>query len=462
MKLQMKGLSVAAVLMTGLLPAALNAQVLPKIDNIRSYGKDGINVFEDPKDTVTTPFDGIRFKLGAGFTQQFQNLKHKNPDALNNTVGDYATGVTGNKLRPITSGFQLSQANLFMDAQLADGIRLNVTSYMSSKHHNEFWVKGGFIQFDKLPFEGQFWDDIMKVVTLKVGHFEVNYGDAHFRRADGGQTIWNPFMENNLLDAFATEIGTEVLLRKNGFFGVVGVTNGALRGGVDSLFAAANPDGDLKKQPSVILKAGYDKQVTEDFRVRVSGSYYGNQSAGQGSLYAGDRSGSNYQNIMERNMDNASGTQGSAFIASGRVDPKFSKKINAFMFNGLAKYKGLEVFGTYETAKGRSVTYKNAYGATVLDKERSVNQFAIDGVYRFMKNENLFVGARYNTVSAELQGIEDKVKVDRVAFAAGWFLTKNVMLKGEYVIQKYKDFPPTDYRAGGKFNGYVIEAVVGF
>jgi len=40
-------------------------------------------------------------------------------------------------------------------------------------------------------------------------------------------------------------------------------------------------------------------------------------------------------------------------------------------------------------------------------------------------------------------------------------------LKGEYVTQKYRHFentitPNTDYRAGGKFNGYVIEAVVGF
>jgi hypothetical protein len=35
-------------------------------------------------------------------------------------------------------------------------------------------------------------------------------------------------------------------------------------------------------------------------------------------------------------------------------------------------------------------------------------------------------------------------------------------MKGEYVIQKYKDFPSSDIRNGGKFNGYVIEAVVGF
>ena len=54
------------------------------------------------------------------------------------------------------------------------------------------------------------------------------------------------------------------------------------------------------------------------------------------------------------------------------------------------------------------------------------------------------------------------VTVNRTALAAGWFLTNNVLLKGEIVNQQYKDFPTTDYRSSGKFNGFVIEAVVGF
>jgi hypothetical protein len=47
------------------------------------------------------------------------------------------------------------------------------------------------------------------------------------------------------------------------------------------------------------------------------------------------------------------------------------------------------------------------------------------------------------------------------------------MLKGEYVIQNYNNFENTtkpngssytgaDYRSGGKFSGYVIEAAVAF
>jgi hypothetical protein len=434
----------------------------------RPYDKTGINVFETTKQADTIAFDGLRVRFGAGFTQQFQNLKHENPDALNNTVGSFANGTStpGNRLKVITAGFQTAQANLFMDVQLADGIRLNVTSYLSSKHHNETWVKGGYIQFDKLPFKGQFWTNMMKVTTIKIGHFEVNYGDEHFRRSDGGQALYNPFMEGNIMDEYATEIGGEIYVQKHGFIGMVGLTNGMIKGNVDSMYKVANPDGDLHKSPSLELKAGFDKKLSDLVRVRVTGSYYGNQSAGSNTLFGGDRTGSNYQFVMEENSANPSSTTGAGtpLAFSGRFNPGFSKKINAFMFNGFLKAGGFEVFGTLETASGR--TAKET-------ADRKANQFAIDGVYRFGKADNLFLGARYNTVKARLADnfagtgagpitYTSDVTINRVAFAGGWFLTRNILLKAEIVDQKYKNFPAEDYRAGGKFHGYVIEAVVGF
>jgi hypothetical protein len=116
-------------------------------------------------------------------------------------------------------------------------------------------------------------------------------------------------------------------------------------------------------------------------------------------------------------------------------------------------FEGLEVFGTYEAARGRS---------KVETTERKVFQTAADVIYRFGKTENLFLGMRYNTVQAQLAGSTSDVNINRVALAGGWFLTRNILLKGELVKQKYYDFPNTDYRNGGKFNGYVIEAIVGF
>lgn len=436
---------IVCLLILGVLPVALFAQQ-PKISNFRPYDKSGINMFETSK-ADTVPFEGLKVRWGAGFTQQFQNLKHENPGALNN-------GATqANHLYPLVNGFMTAQANLFMDVQLADGIKLNVTSYLSARHHNETWVKGGYIQFDKVPFKGQFWSDLMKITTVKIGHFEVNYGDEHFRRTDGGQALYNPFMDNYIIDEFATEIGGEVYLQKNGLLGMIGLTNGMIKGSIDSPMATIL-DPTVKRNPSIYLKAGFDKKLNENVRVRLTGSFYSNSSnAGSGlTIYGGDRTGSNYQNVMEKGVVGALPAS-TAVAFSGRFNPGFSKKINATMINAFVKVYGFEFFGTYEGSKGRTKAETD---------DRAATQYAVEGVYRFGKTENLFVGARYNGVTARLAGMANDVKVNRTSIAAGWFLTKNVLLKGEIVDQKYIDFPAADYRSTGKFSGYVIEAIVGF
>jgi len=457
------------LIVLGIVPMTMMAQLQPKIGSLRAYDQTGINVFEDSK-ADSVKFDGLKVRWGAGFTQQFQNLKDENPGALKSDVGSFSGGVStsGNKLKVITAGFQTAQANLFMDVQLADGIRLNVTSYLSAKHHNETWVKGGYIQFDKLPFKGQFWGDLMKFTTIKIGHFEVDYGDEHYRRSDGGQALYNPFMEGNVMDEFATEIGGEVYFKKNGLFGMVGLTNGMIKGNIDSLYAASNPDGELHKSPTILLKAGFDRKVADNVRLRLSASYYGNQSCGGNTLFGGDRTGSNYQYVMELNSANPSSATGAGtgLAFSGRLNPGFSKKISALMFNAFLKTGGFELFGTAETASGRTAAETST---------RSAKQYAVEAIYRFGAAENLFFGARYNTVSARLADNTSKlgtgagpitytgdVQVNRVALAGGWFLTKNVLLKAEYVNQVYNSFPSADYRSTGKFNGYVVEAVVGF
>lgn len=434
MKTKLQILTASALV---LLCGAQMANAQTEVANVRPYDKSGINVFEAPKDS-TAVFEKIKVKFGAGFTQSFQGLKHENSNTTN---------LPANELYKMTPGFNTANANLFMDVQLADGILLNLTSYLSSRHHNETWVKGGYIQFDKLPFKGEVWENIMKYATLKVGHMEINYGDQHFRRSDNGHTLYNPFAENYILDAFTTEIGGELLLRKGMFFGLIGASNGMIKGNIAELTPTAQDDN-IKKNPSVYLKAGVDKQVNTDLRLRLAASYYTNSSSGGQTLYGGDRTGSNYFLAMEKVGAN---TADNAF--SGRLNPGFSKKVEAIQLNGFAKFQGLEFFGTYETASGRT---------KAETAERNVNQFAIDGVYRIGKAENVFIGARYNVVKAELAGIANEVEVNRVAVGAGWFLTNNILLKGEYVTQKYKDFPVADYRAGGEFSGYVIQAVVGF
>lgn len=412
--------------------------------NFREYDQRGINVFEVPKE-ATAPFDGVKVRIGTGFTQQWQKLDHENARSLglNNSTPE---------LYPrLASGFGIAQANLYLDAMLAEGVQLNVTTYLSSHHHNETWVKGGYLQMDKLPLKGEFFDKLMKNVRIKAGHFEINYGDQHYRRSDGGHALYNPFIENYIMDAFATEVAAEFYYLKGGAIGMLGFSNGLINGGYQRPIQGTTT---YKRGPSVYGKIGYDGKVGDNVRLRVTGSLYHNNNDGRSTLMAGDRTGSNYSFVME---PNGATTTANAF--SGRLNGlNFSQQITAMQLNAFLKAGGFELFGTLENAKGRTIAEKLAN----FDK-RSVNQFAIDGIYRVGAKENFFVGVRYNTVNGKMiASNNNEQKISRLAFGAGWFITENILMKGEIVNQKYEDFPTSDIRSSGKFNGVVLQAIVGF
>ena len=420
----------------------------PTIQNWRPYDQTGVNVFEPAKD-LDTEFDGLKVRIGGAFTQQFQALSHEND-----------TTFSGAQLYDLGNGFNTATANLNLDVQMADGIRLALENYMSSRHHLEFWVKGGYIQFDKLPmFDNTDWFD--KFVRVKIGHFQPNFGDQQFRRSDNGNAMYNPFVGNYVMDAFTTEIGGEIyVFPANGWIAMVGLTSGLIKGDV----AAAN-DG-MQKSPSVYLKVAYDNTFENDLRFRLSGSMLYNGSSIRNTIYGGDRGGSRYYGPME----DAGANLGSAFT-SGRWNPRFNNKIMALQFNPFVKFKGLEVFGVFETSTGNNYTMipdKGEFGF-MSENERTATQIGGELIYRFLKNEQLYIGVKYNNINGQLSaGYVDgsgnfiDSSIDRIQVAAGWFPIKNLLLKVEYVDQQYKDFPNTQKYYEGKFNGVVIEAVAAF
>jgi hypothetical protein len=113
----------------------------------------------------------------------------------------------------------------------------------------------------------------------------------------------------------------------------------------------------------------------------------------------------------------------------------------------------LELFTVLENAKGK------AANETV---DRHWDQVAVDGIYRFLADEQLFVAGRINEARGMLAGMADRVTVQRVQLSGGWFITPSLLMKVEWANQKYFDFPRTDIRSRGQFRGTMIEAVVSF
>jgi hypothetical protein len=141
-----------------------------QIGHYRPHDARGLNVFETPKEEGV-PFRGFVIQWGAAFTQQFQALDHEN-NATPNITGTPPVDV--NSLIDIGSGFNNADANLYMDAQLGRGIRVALTSYLSSRHHPESWVKDGYLLIDASPWEQEMLDNIMRYLSLRLGQFEIN------------------------------------------------------------------------------------------------------------------------------------------------------------------------------------------------------------------------------------------------------------------------------------------------
>ncbi len=413
-------------------PASGKARAIT-MQHFRPYDQRGINIFETPKDPGVE-YTGFKLDFGAAFTSQVQNVSHSNT-----AVPVMVNGVDTNQLADIGFGFNNSTANLYLNAQLAKGIRVALSTYLSSRHHNETWVKDGYILIDGSPIDNDILNLLMHYVTLRVGHFEINYGDAHFRRTDNGNAIYNPFVGNYILDSFTTEIGAEVYLRSNNVMLMGAVTGGEIRGTV------LTPE---KRGPAFIGKAGYDRQVNPDLRVRLTGSLYHTERAMSNTLYGGDRAGSRYYYVVE----NTAATE-SAQFTSGLINPGFRNEVTAIMVNPFVKYRGFEVFGVLEQAEGRAATETT---------NREFKQYAVDAVYRFLPSEKLFAGVRYNKVEGELQGIANDVGADRWQVGGGWFILPGLLAKVEYVNQKFNGYPSTNIRNGAKFHGVIAEGVVAF
>ncbi|MGB8376277.1 MAG: hypothetical protein WCE57_13235, partial [Salegentibacter sp.] len=198
--------------------------------------------------------------------------------------------------------------------------------------------------------------------------------------------------------------------------------------------------------PSFLAKLGYDNYITDDFRFRLTGSIYHTNQTGSAYLYTGDRSGSRYYNVM---IDVDGGGDG---FRAGRIDPGLKNELTSIMINPFFKVGGLEFFGIYERAEGKK--------SSEVDT-RVWNQYSGELIYRFGTDDDLYIGGRYNVADGTLASGED-VSANRVQLAAGWFMTKNILMKAEYVNQEYNDYPVTDIHNGGKFNGLMLEAAISF
>jgi hypothetical protein len=159
---------------------------------------------------------------------------------------------------------------------------------------------------------------------------------------------------------------------------------------------------------------------------------------------------------------------------SGRVNPNL-RQLTAFQINPFIKFQGLEFFGIFEVASGyASGAMPKAGSENETDnwEKGSYTQLGAEVLYRFGSWEQFYVAGRYNSVSGDdswkssvpNSTAPDTKTVNRLNFGGGWFMTKNTLVKLEYVTQTYNEFwtSSANNLKNGNFSGVMLEAVICF
>ena len=95
----------------------------------------------------------------------------------------------------------------------------------------------------------------------------------------------------------------------------------------------------------------------------------------------------------------------------------------------------------------------------------SFSQIGAEALYRFGAEENFYLGGRYNSVSGKATDAGQTLDISRLNIGGGWYMTKNILAKVEYMNQQYGDTWQSTAKSDltdAQAKGIVIEAVISF
>ena len=342
-----------------------------------------------------------------------QALDHKN-----------AFNLKGEPLAKVSPGFQNAFGDLGFIAKFGKNQEIEVVfdMYLSSRNHpSQTYGNEGYIILRGVPENLQslkFLQPVLKRVDLKAGHMLVDFGDAAEHRTNNAIAQKNPLVGNFVIDPNIVSIGMQASSKPNGRYGwLVGVSNGTTTEdwNVGRGFAY---NGKLIFYPvkSLRTSVSYIAADHSDNATKAGGG-----SAMQ--MFSGNRSGERYAGVL-------GGGQ-----APGGVFPQAGEKFSAAQFDVTFKNGSpLELYGHYGLTQDKDIN-----GTTAGTPEEKWSYYAADVKYQL--TPALYAAARYSNASTSmLAGNASDGTVDRYQVGGGLWLTKNLLVKVEYVNQKYDGF----------------------
>jgi predicted porin len=330
---------------------------------------------------------------------------------------------TGAKVADVEPGFQNAFGNLGFIAKFGKNEEIEVVfdMYLSSRNHpSQTYGNEGYIVMRGVPENLQslkFLAPILSKVDIKAGHMLVDFGDAARHRSNNAIVQDNPLIGNFVIDPNIVSIGMQVASKPGRYGWLVGASNGTTtedwnigRGFAYNAKVYAVPVKGLRTALSFIATDQSDNPTKA-------------QGGSSMQMFTGNRSGERYAGVL-------GGGQ-----APGNVFPQAGEKFSATQLdvtwdNG----SPLKLYGHYGITQDKDIN-----GTAAGTPEEKWNYYAADAKYEI--TPALYAAARYSSAQTDmLAGNTSNGIVDRIQVGGGFWLTKNLLMKVEYVQQKYSGF----------------------
>ena len=391
---------------------------------------------EETKDVLIGRSSNINLYMGLQTAGRLQYLEENDVTIR---------GTPTNDLEP---AFQTAWGNLSFMAEIGDGdILVFADLYLSSRPHaSQTYGNEGYMLFRRIPGESDVSDflndSIFRHVNIKAGHFEIDFGDAHYRKTDNAWTSRNPLVGNYLINPDVEEIGVEVFSKPHWPVGwLVGVTSGTTTENLNEGRGMAAVHGKLWWEPN------------DDFRISASAYYVDhsdNPPSGAGStsgrLFSSSRAGGVYGGVWGGGNQPGDLTVGAdELVTALQGDVTWSPGPWEF-YGNLGWVEDADPNGSLPGEP----TERWVYGAA-------------EAVYFF--NQRTWLAGRYSFGQADdVKGADSDGRIHRIQAGGGYWLTRNVLVKGEYVYQFASGFDDAEGLVAGvdigndpSFNGVIME-----
>jgi hypothetical protein len=354
---------------------------------------------------------------------------------------------SGDEIASIPAGFQTAWGSVDFLADFDNAIQVYFELYLSSRPHSStVYGHQGYLLVKDVPenLRSDFLTRIFKTIDIKVGHFEIDFGDYRYRRSDNARTQRNALIGNTVIDPKTVEIGGELSVSTGPVTTMFGVGSGSTtekfkNGTGISLHGKVSAD----VTPDITTSASFYRVDHSGNAVKFAGSW--------GNLFSGNRSGGPYSGVL------AGGN------APGQVTPGQGQKVTAAQFDITWLGRSAEFYSHFGFMEDADLN-----GSAEGTPRESWTYYSAEGVYRF--SPILYGAVRFSGAKAnELASIDSSGLIYRTQVGAGLWLSKNLLLKAEYVHQGCNDFVESEGSVGSvdawrdpSFNGLISEVAFAF